>query len=342
MKQNKSFFALMQRIPGGLIIVPMLIGVLANTFIPQVLAIGGFTTGMFSTGTSCLLGMFLLLNGAGINVKKIGLPLYKGCVLTLMKFVLGVALGLLVAKICGNAGFAGITPMAIIAAITNSAGGLYLGLAQQYGDESDAGAISILSLNDGPFFTMIAMGTAGMASIPVEAFIATLIPLIIGIVWGNLDEKFRKVAADALPIITFFMMIPIGAGMSLKSLATGGGAGILLAIISASAAFLFYFVFQLLLPKNRRNAMGAAIGTTAANATSVPASVAEMDPALAPYASAATAQCAVAAIITAFTAPMITAFLDKRMRRKKLGIYSDEAIREREAAKKAAEVPTEA
>ena len=123
----------MQKVPGGLIIVPMFIGVLANTFIPDVLEIGGFTSGMFKTGTNCLLGMFLMLNGASIDVKKIGLPLYKGFVLTLMKFVLGVALGLIVAAICGTAGLLGITPMAIIAAITNSAGGLYLGLVQQYG-----------------------------------------------------------------------------------------------------------------------------------------------------------------------------------------------------------------
>lgn len=185
MKEEKSFFKLMQKVPGGLIIVPMLIGVLANTFIPNVLEIGGFTSGMFKTGTACLLGMFLLLNGASIDVKKIGMPLYKGCTLTLMKFVVGIILGLLVAKIGGAAGFCGITSMAMIAGITNSAGGLYLGLAQQYGDETDAGAISILSLNDGPFFTMIAMGTAGMASIPIESFIATLIPLIIGIIWQS-------------------------------------------------------------------------------------------------------------------------------------------------------------
>ena len=336
MKEKKSFLKLMQRIPGGLIIVPMLIGVLCNTFIPDVLELGGFTSGMFKTGTNCLLGMFLLLNGASINVKKIGLPLYKGFVLTLMKFVLGVALGLLVAKLCGTAGIAGITPMAIIAGITNSAGGLYLGLAQQYGDESDAGAISILSLNDGPFFTMIAMGTAGMASIPIEAFIATLIPLIIGIVWGNLDEAFRDLAQKSLPTITFFMMIPIGAGMSLTSRVEGGAAGIILAIVSALTAFVFYFLFQLCLPKKKRNAMGAAIGTTAANATSVPASLAEMDATWEPYANAATAQLAVSAIVTAFTAPMITAFLDKRMRRKKLGIYSDEAVAEREKEKQAA------
>lgn len=90
MKEEKSFFKLMQKVPGGLIIVPMLIGVLANTFIPNVLEIGGFTSGMFKTGTACLLGMFLLLNGASIDVKKIGMPLYKGCTLTLMKFVVGM------------------------------------------------------------------------------------------------------------------------------------------------------------------------------------------------------------------------------------------------------------
>ena len=318
----------------GRSIVPMLIGVLANTFIPNVLEIGGFTSGMFKTGTACLLGMFLLLNGASIDVKKIGMPLYKGCTLTLMKFVVGIILGLLVAKIGGAVGFCGITSMAMIAGITNSAGGLYLGLAQQYGDETDAGAISILSLNDGPFFTMIAMGTAGMASIPIESFIATLIPLIIGIIWGNLDKTFRKVAADAMPIITFFMMIPIGAGMSLKSIALGGVGGVVLAIISALSAFLFYFLFQLTLPKNKRNAMGAAIGTTAANATSVPASLAEVDPAWQSAASTATAQLAVAAIVTAFTAPIITSMCDKHMRKKKLGIYSDAAIAEREAKEK--------
>lgn len=332
MKERKSFFKLMQRIPGGLIIVPMLLGVLCNTFIPDALEIGGFTTGMFKTGTACLLGMFLLLNGASINVKKIGMPLYKGFVLTAMKFVFGIAFGLIVSKVCGIAGFAGITPMAIIAALTNSAGGLYLGLAQQYGDETDAGAISILSLNDGPFFTMIAMGSAGMASIPLNAFIATLVPLIIGIIWGNLDETFRKVAAEAMPIITFFMMIPIGAGMSLLSLVQGGAAGIILAVISALTAFLFYFVFQLLLPKKKRNAMGAAIGTTAANATSVPVAVAEADPSWGPYANAATAQVAVSAIVTAFTAPIITSLCDKHMRKKKLGIYSEEALSDIEEA----------
>ncbi len=48
----------------------------------------------------------------------------------------------------GVSGILGITPMIIIAAITNSNGSLYIILSGQFGDASDAGAISILCLND--------------------------------------------------------------------------------------------------------------------------------------------------------------------------------------------------
>ena len=334
-KENKnSLFKLMQKVPGGIILVPLFIGIIVNTIAPHALEVGGFTTGMFKTGTNCLLGLFLLLNGANIDVRKIGMPLYKGVVLTFIKFAFGVALGLLVSAVCGSAGLFGITPMAMICALTNSAGGEYLALAEKYGDATDAGAISILSLNDGPFFTMIAMGTAGLASIPLTTFIATLIPLVIGIIWGNLDYQFRENATKALPIVTFFMMIPIGAGMTLRNVAAGGIAGLILALISAASAFVFYFVYQMFLPRKKRNAMGAAIGTTAANATAVPAAMAEADTSLASITPAATAQVTVAAIITAFTAPLITDYLDRRMRARKQGIYSAEAVAERNGSEK--------
>ena len=151
MKEKKSFFRLMQKIPGGLIIVPMLIGVLANTFIPSVLEIGGFTTGMFKTGTNCLLGMFLMLNGASINVKKIGLPLYKGFVLTLVKIYIRCFVRIDIVAVTGkraswvytNGNYSGNHKFSRR---------IVFGIAQQYGDESDAGAISILYIKSRNFF----------------------------------------------------------------------------------------------------------------------------------------------------------------------------------------------
>lgn len=61
-----------------------------------------------------------------IDIKQVGMPLYKGVIMTGTKFLLGVVVGLIVGKICGPQGFLGIAPFVLIAAITNSNGSLYI------------------------------------------------------------------------------------------------------------------------------------------------------------------------------------------------------------------------
>ncbi|NLN15191.1 MAG: 2-keto-3-deoxygluconate permease, partial [Tissierellia bacterium] len=181
-----------QKVPGGLMVIPLLMGATLNTFAPQALEIGGFTTALFKNGATALIALFVLCNGAQINIKEAGAPLYKGIALTAVKFIIGAILGWTVGKVWGNAGILGLTPLALIGAITNSNGGLYAALAGQYGDSTDVGAISILSLNDGPFFTMLAFGVSGLADIPFMAFVAVLVPIVIGFILGNLDEDLRE------------------------------------------------------------------------------------------------------------------------------------------------------
>ena len=155
-------------------VIPLLIGCLVNTFIPQVLEIGGFTTGLFKTGTSTLVGLFILCSGATINFKQAALPLYKGAVLTILKYAIGVLLGLGLIRLFGPMGILGLTPLAVITAVTNSNGAIYTALAKEFGDNTDVGAIAILSLNDGPFLTMIALGTTGLAEIPILSLVAAI------------------------------------------------------------------------------------------------------------------------------------------------------------------------
>ena len=295
-------------LPGGLVIVPLVIAVVLATFCPGVFKIGGYVTALFYEGNSCMMGFFLIVCGSMIDIKQVGMPLYKGAIMTGTKFLLGVILGVLVGKICGPAGFLGIAPFVLIAAITNSNGSLYIALSSQYGNATDTGAISILSLNDGPFFTLIAV----------------LIPLLIGFIWGNLDEKFRDTCKTAQPIVTFFMTISIGAKTDVKTILTAGASGIVLGLISAATAVLFFFIINLLLPKKERNAMGCAIGTTALNSAMTPAAVAEADPTYTDVVPMATAQCATASIITLFLCPFITTAFDKYMMNAQKGIYSPE------------------
>lgn len=134
----------MKNLPGGLVIIPLVIAVVLATFVPQVFQIGGYVTALFYEGNACMMGFFLIVCGSMIDIKQVGMPLYKGVIMTGTKFLLGVIVGLIVGKICGPEGFLGIAPFVLIATITNSNGSLYISLSSQFGNATDTGAISIL------------------------------------------------------------------------------------------------------------------------------------------------------------------------------------------------------
>ena len=310
-----SLVKLMNKIPGGVMVVPLLVGVILNTFVPGALQIGGSTTALLKDGTNCLMGLFLICCGASINIREVGQPLFKGAVLTILKFVIGAAIGWGVSIAFGPDGIFGLTPVVIIAALTNSSGSIYATLADRFGDSTDVGAVSVLSVNDGPFLTLVALGATGMSDIPFMTLLATIVPILIGIIWGNLDEDFRVMAEKALPFIIIFFSFVLGAGMSFVTVIQAGLQGILLgAMVLVFSGLLVNFIYCLIIRK--KTAVGMAVGTAAGKSVATPAAIAAADPSFAPYANAATAQCSAACVVTAILCPLIVAFLDKRIRRK--------------------------
>src|SRR5262245_52272492 len=47
------------RVPGGMMVVPLFIGMVINTFFPNLLKIGGFTQALTGVGYPTILGMYL-------------------------------------------------------------------------------------------------------------------------------------------------------------------------------------------------------------------------------------------------------------------------------------------
>lgn len=150
--------------------------------------------------------------GAGISVKAAPRALLQGGTITLTKLLVAIGIGLGVEHLFGAEGIFGLSGVAIIAAMSNSNGGLYAALVGEFGNERDVGAISILSLNDGPFFTMIALGAAGMANIPIMALVAVLVPLVVGMILGNLDPHMRDFFDQRRPAAHSFLCFCAGGG----------------------------------------------------------------------------------------------------------------------------------
>ena len=60
-----------QKVPGGTMVIPLLLGVLFNTVAPGLLQIGGLTTATFSSaGANTAMGIFLVCVGSQIRVKQ--------------------------------------------------------------------------------------------------------------------------------------------------------------------------------------------------------------------------------------------------------------------------------
>ena len=301
----------LDKIPGGMMVVPLFLGVLTNTFFPEFLKIGGFTTALFSPkASSTILACFMFLIGSQIHFKLAPKALKKGAILITSKFIIGAGIGIFVGKVFGPAGVLGLSPLAVLAALTNCNGGLYASLASQYGDETDVGAYALLSLKDGPFFTLVALGASGLAQIPFMSLVAVIIPIGIGMLLGNLDQDMRVFLGSSKLLLIPFFSFPLGAGMNLETIVTAGGPGILLGLIASFTGIAAYVMLKIF---REEPIIGLATGSTAGNAVATPEAVAAIDPTVAALAGVATAQVAAACVVSAVVCPFIVSFAFKLM-----------------------------
>ncbi len=312
--------ATLDRIPGGMMVVPLLLAATLNTVAPNLLRIGGFTQSLFVDSAGALIALFLLCTGAQINVKTFGVSLAKGGTLLATKWIVGAIFGLIAYMFAGNNGlWLGIAPIAVIAAMTNSNGGLFVALVGQYGNKEDRAAYSLLALNDGPFLTMVALAIFGAMGFvngmfsPVT-FVAVLLPIIIGMILGNLDEEMRVFLDKGSAMLIPFFAFALGMGINFTAIVQGGLGGVVLGLltvfVTGTAGFYIFKAFKW------NPIVGAAEGSTAGNAVATPAAIAAASAGFASVVDIATVQVAASTVTTAILLPIYIAFLVKRMEKK--------------------------
>ncbi|KGQ70294.1 2-keto-3-deoxygluconate permease [Chelonobacter oris] len=303
----------MNKIPGGTMVVPLILGSIIGTFFPTFLGIGSFTTALFKSSAGSLIALLIFATGMQITLRSSGPVIAHTSVILLFKTIIPAALITLVGLWIGSDGIMGISLLAILTVVANSNGGIWLAFTGKYGDYRDRGAYIASAVNDGPFFVLLFLGVSGLADIPFSLMLAAVIPLLVGMIIGNLDPKWTNIMKPTGAIVIPFFAFALGTGINLHAIVTGGATGIILGIAASllTGAFVF-FGYKTILRRGNQSGIGFAAGTTAGNAIITPEIVAQADPNMAQYVQTATAQIAAAVLVSAILAPLIAAWVLKR------------------------------
>jgi 2-keto-3-deoxygluconate permease len=184
----------------------------------------------------------------------------------------------------------------------------------QYGRSEDVGAYSVMSLESGPFLTMVTLGIAGLSAFPWPTLVGSILPLALGMLLGNLDRDMRDFLAKAVPVMIPFFALALGASLDLHNVWQAGllGLGMGVAVVVLTGIPLF-FADRL---TGGTGVAGVAAATTAGNAAAVPALIAAANPVYAEAAKSATILVAACVVVTAILAPLLTAAVAKRVQQR--------------------------
>ncbi|SDC56513.1 2-keto-3-deoxygluconate permease [Geodermatophilus telluris] len=312
-RSRVPLFATMNRIPGGLMLIPLVLGSVLGTFAPGALGIGSFTTALFQDSALPLIALLIFATGTQVTFRTGGPVLAHTGVILLFKSLIPAGLIVLLGLVVGLDGFWGLSILGLLAAFDNSNGGLWLAFTGKYGDNRDRGAYLASAINDGPFFSLLFLGASGLGDIPVLTLVAALVPFLLGALVGNLDPQWREVLRPVPNIVIPFFAFALGTGIDLGAVVTGGIGGLVIgvAVVLITGA-LVYVGYRFVLRRGRKAGIGFAAATTAGNAIATPGIVAAADPRFAEYVGTATAQVAASALVTAILAPIVASFVLKR------------------------------
>jgi 2-keto-3-deoxygluconate permease len=298
-----------------MMVVPLFIGMVLNTFFPNLLKIGGFTQALTGVGYPTVLGMYLFTVGTKMTVRAAPKMLLRGLGIMTAKVGTATIFALAVAKLFDGS-FLGLSTLAVMVAMSDTNGGMFLALTSVMGDKEDSGTYVIQSIETGPFLTMLIFVGTGLAVIPWLTMVSVIAPIVAGAILGNLDEDIKDFFGSHEPIIVPFMAFTLGQTINLKAVVTAGAPGVVLGVTVLVVTGFVCIVADRLFGGS--GVAGAAASSTAGNSAAVPQAVALADPSFAPVAGAATVQVAASVIVTAILTPLLTSWQYKRVMRKRL------------------------
>ncbi|MEG0240259.1 2-keto-3-deoxygluconate permease [Anaerorhabdus sp.] len=298
-----KIFDKINKIPAGMMIVPVLIGAIINTLFPNVLLIGDpFSASFYKTGLMSLIGLMLFFTGTQCEIRKMKPVVKKGIPLATFKLISFIILAKLCVHYLPIEGILGIPTIAIVTCIISCNSALYLSLMETYGDEADKANFGLLTIIGMPNIALLILGSSSSA---FNSIMAMLIPFLLGIGITALDVRFKEYFKQGISTIVPVAGFAFGTNINLLNLVQSAFTGVLLTIVITIVSIGLAYFFDTIVLRQKGCAAIATCGVSGVS-LSLPYLASVINPELAPFVSIATAQCAVALTLTTFIIPFLT------------------------------------
>ncbi len=295
----------MNKIPGGAYLIPMIAASILATIFPGFIQLGGFTSALFSSeSTNFVIAVLIFIAGVQFDIHDFLPAMKRGGALSLARIGIGILAEVIVLKCFGPDGFLGISTLAIVITLLSCNPGVYLAVSQEYGDKYDIPGFGIMNLVPVPAIPVLMFGLASGVSADFMSLLTTLIPFLLGMLFGNIDKELGQTFAMATPVFIISLGLTCGASMNWKELILQIGPGLMLTILY----FLISLPLMLLVDKGLLKRPGyAAVSMTSMSGVSIimPAAVAAAIPSYGSYAAAAAAQIGLAVALTDLLSPVL-------------------------------------
>lgn len=303
-------FKLINKVPAGMFLIPMVVSLLLVSIFPNMYdAIGGTTQQAFQMGTNVVIGLLVFCAGTSLDLKQVGPLLKRHLPMFIFKLAISTVYILVYYWLFGLDGIFGINLLAFACVIYSLNPAVALAIHSNYGDKQFGAMYGIMGLIGLPFMPLILLsiltadgGAAGIDWMPI---LSIFIPLLVGIVLGNLDKDFTEFFVPMVGGLLPFLGWNLGAAMNIQSAIASGLPGLLMAVIFMVLMFPV-IPFDRYVTKQNAGIDGAAIWNVAGMSVANPASVAAALPMVfADQSTSATAIVMMVCIITSIISPIV-------------------------------------
>ena len=142
-----------------------------------------------------MIGLITFASGIGVDISRLGKLFKRHGLILIFKSIFVIVVVLRLIALFGHDDFLGISSLAFMVALVGANPFLYTSLVEAYGDDLHPASLGLAALFAIPALPMLVFGLGGGGSVNWMPIISVIIPMVLGIILGNLDPNSRDLFA---------------------------------------------------------------------------------------------------------------------------------------------------